>query len=55
MQSLSASIGIAQGKDGDMDIDLLIQHSDQALYQAKKEGRSRYCVYREGTVTGDCN
>lgn len=52
MQSLSASIGIAQGKDGDMDIDLLIQHSDQALYQAKKEGRSRYCVYREGTVTG---
>ncbi|MFQ6973718.1 MAG: diguanylate cyclase domain-containing protein [Enterocloster aldenensis] len=47
MSSLSASIGIAQGTDSHMDIDLLIQHSDQALYQAKKEGRSRYCVYRE--------
>lgn len=45
--SLSASVGIAQSSDADLDIDLLLQRSDQALYRAKKEGRSRYCVYGE--------
>ncbi len=44
--ALSASVGIAQSSDSQMDIDALLQRSDQALYQAKKEGRSRYCVYR---------
>lgn len=44
---LSASAGIAQSRDSDMDIDLLLQHSDLALYQAKNEGRSRYCIYEE--------
>ena len=44
--SLSASVGIAQSSDPMVDIDALLQRSDQALYQAKKAGRSRYCVYR---------
>ena len=44
--SLSASVGIAQSSDSMVDIDALLQRSDQALYQAKKAGRSRYCVYR---------
>lgn len=44
--TLSASVGIAQSSDSMVDIDVLLQRSDQALYQAKKEGRSRYCVYR---------
>lgn len=48
MGTLSASIGIAQTDDPSVDIDLLLQHSDQALYRAKKEGRARYWVY-EGT------
>lgn len=43
---LSASVGIAQSRDPNVDIDLLLQHSDQALYQAKKAGRSCYWVYR---------
>lgn len=47
MGILSASIGIAQSGDPGLDIDLLLQHSDQALYRAKKEGRSRYCTYHE--------
>ncbi len=45
--SLSASIGIAQSSDEDLDIDLLLQRSDQALYQAKNRGRNRFCVYKE--------
>lgn len=44
---LSASIGIAQSRDPEVDIDVLLQRSDQALYQAKKEGRSCYRVYEE--------
>lgn len=43
--SLSASVGIAQTSDTRLDIDLLIQRSDQALYWAKNGGRNRYCVY----------
>lgn len=42
--SLSASVGIAQTQDPRMDIDLLLQKSDQALYRAKNDGRDRYCV-----------
>lgn len=45
--ALSASVGIAQTADTGLDIDLLIQRSDQALYRAKNSGRNRYCVYRE--------
>lgn len=42
---LSASIGIAQSEGPTDDIDLLIQKSDLALYQAKTSGRSQYCFY----------
>lgn len=43
---MSASIGIAQTSDPSLDIDLLIQESDTALYEAKKQGKGRFCVYR---------
>lgn len=43
-KELSASVGITQGiLDGN--IDELINHSDQALYDAKNSGRNCYCVY----------
>lgn len=42
---LSASVGIVQSEDFNVDIDLLIQQSDTALYKAKEMGRSRFCVY----------
>lgn len=43
---LSASVGIAQAEDEKMDIDLLIQHSDTALYEAKQRGKNQYRLYR---------
>lgn len=42
---VSASIGIALfPRDGD-DTKTLIEHADQAMYQAKKSGKSTYCWY----------
>lgn len=45
LKELSASIGVAQNTDQTFDIDLLIQQSDTALYEAKHSGKSRCCVY----------
>lgn len=42
---MSASVGIAQTNDPMLDIDLLLQRGDKALYRAKKAGRNRCCVY----------
>ena len=47
MCTVSASIGIAQSNRPDLDVDVLLQRSDLALYEAKRKGRSRYCVYQE--------
>lgn len=47
LSELSASIGIAQNTAQEFDIDLLIQQSDTALYQAKQSGRARYCVFQK--------
>lgn len=43
---LSASIGIAWTGPGELDIDQLIRQSDDALYQAKLQGRARVCFYQ---------
>lgn len=48
--SLTASVGIAQTSDPALDIDLLLQRSDQALYRAKKSGKNRYCIYRKANT-----
>ena len=42
--SVSASIGIACGPDMEEDADMLIKHTDKAMYQAKAQGKSRVCT-----------
>lgn len=39
---LSASIGVTLYPDDLSDADLLVRHADQAMYQAKQEGKNRY-------------
>ena len=42
---VSASIGIALYPDDNVDPEILIRHADQAMYQAKQEGKNRYKVF----------
>lgn len=44
----TASVGIAIYPEAGTDHIALIQHADQALYQAKTEGRNNYKFYAEG-------
>jgi diguanylate cyclase (GGDEF)-like protein len=37
----TASLGVAQGSDQDTDLAALLRRADQALYQAKRNGRNR--------------
>ena len=44
--SASASAGVAfYRRDEDMDADQLIRQADQAMYEAKTQGKNRYCVF----------
>lgn len=43
--SVSASIGVSIYPMDDAAPDTLMRHADQAMYQAKQEGRNRYCFY----------
>ncbi len=43
--SLSASIGISIYPQDDADADTLLRHADQAMYQAKREGKNTYCLF----------
>lgn len=50
---VSTSIGIALYPDDSKEMDTVIMRADQALYQAKKSGRSTFCFYapsHESTV-----
>ncbi len=44
---LSASVGICQDVLQSNNIDMMLQHSDMALYKAKEEGRACYRVYKD--------
>lgn len=43
--SIGASIGIAVGVDSASHSDQLLREADNALYQAKAEGRGKYCFF----------
>jgi len=45
---LSASIGISVFPDDSDDLESLYRHADSAMYQAKQEGRNRYCFFSSG-------
>ncbi len=42
---ISASIGVTLYPDDNADVDTLIRHADQAMYQAKIKGRNRYHLF----------
>jgi len=43
--AVSASVGVCVYPTGGKDGDTLLQHCDEAMYQAKKKGRNSSCVY----------
>lgn len=50
---ISASIGVSifTGDDDDVDLDVLVQRSDLALYASKRAGRGRYTFFDDLEVT----
>jgi len=44
---LSASIGISFYPNDGMDVDELVHKADLAMYQAKRTGRNRFCLYHQ--------
>lgn len=49
--SVSASIGVALYPPHGQDADLLLQHADQAMYQAKNSGKNR-CAFFDSSFAG---
>jgi diguanylate cyclase (GGDEF)-like protein/PAS domain S-box-containing protein len=43
--TLSTSIGITLYPKDDADAETLIRHADQAMYQAKSDGKNAYCLF----------
>ncbi|MEH6629004.1 MAG: EAL domain-containing protein [Motiliproteus sp.] len=48
---LSASIGISIYSEDGHDCDSLVRHADMALFQAKSQGRDRFCFFTERLQT----
>lgn len=47
LAQVSVSIGVTVFPHDNADVDLLLKHADQAMYVAKKTGKSKYCFYPE--------
>jgi diguanylate cyclase (GGDEF)-like protein len=50
----SSSLGIAFYPDAGEDVHSLLRHADEALYRAKRAGRSQIKVYEKGTAPNWC-
>jgi diguanylate cyclase (GGDEF)-like protein len=44
----SPSIGVAVSERGDESAEEMLRYADSAMYEAKRGGKSAFCVYREG-------
>lgn len=47
----TSSIGVALFKGHEDDYDAILVHADEAMYQAKHEGRNRICFYADPDIT----
>lgn len=45
LTNVTASVGVTLFPHDESEPELLIHHADQAMYQAKKTGKSKYCFY----------
>ncbi|OAS16732.1 diguanylate cyclase domain-containing protein [Paenibacillus oryzisoli] len=43
--TISCSVGIALGNEANMDAKTILHQADQAMYEAKSNGKDRYCFY----------
>jgi diguanylate cyclase (GGDEF)-like protein len=50
---ISASIGIAYYAHDGSGIEALLANADQAMYEAKRQGRNRYCCFHEAAPAAD--
>ncbi|MBC7878963.1 MAG: GGDEF domain-containing protein [Anaerolineales bacterium] len=51
-RSITVSMGIAVLSEDIYKPEILLQQADQALYEAKKTGRNRICIYKEKITNG---
>jgi diguanylate cyclase (GGDEF)-like protein len=49
---VTISIGIAEHNESVENIDTLMRHADEALYQAKQAGRNRWVIWKDKTGEG---
>lgn len=45
--AVTASFGVTASPDGKADLEALLREADEALYEAKRGGRNRVCLYKE--------
>lgn len=45
--NFTVSVGVAQLIANEVDLDVLLHQADQALYEAKRSGRNKVCMYRK--------
>ncbi|MEG2014823.1 MAG: GGDEF domain-containing protein, partial [Clostridia bacterium] len=52
--NLTCSVGISVYPNDGINYETLIRKADQALYDSKRHGKSKYCFYSEATTNDFC-